>query len=486
MTTWNDFLGANAGYALDLYERFQQDPASVDAATRDLFARLGPPPSTPEAAAIAPALATPAQIVPATLPATPGLDVQKVVLAARLARGIREYGHLAARVDPLGNPPPGDPMLESATHGLTEADLAALPASIVWPAAGPDDGSFLQAIERLRAMYCGSTGYDFDHVQAFEERAWLHESVESGRFSAALAADEQREVLQRLTEVEGFERFLASTFPGQKRFSIEGLDMLVPMLDLLIREAAGAGVREVLLGMAHRGRLNVLAHILGKPYVAIFTEFHLAPNKELVPSEGSTGINFGWTGDVKYHLGAARTLDAETRTVRVTLSHNPSHLEFVNPVVQGFTRAAQDDRSHPGAPMRDTQRAVAILVHGDAAFPGEGVVAEALNLGRLPGYTVGGAIHIVANNQIGFTTTAQDGRSTLYASDLAKGFEIPIVHVSADDPEACLATARMAAAYRERFGRDFLIDLVGYRRWGHNEGDEPAYTQPRMYAAIGQ
>jgi 2-oxoglutarate dehydrogenase E1 component len=257
------------------------------------------------------------------------------------------------------------------------------------------------------------------------------------------------------------------------------------MLDELIHDAAEARTREVLIGMAHRGRLNVLAHVLGKPYVKIFSEFHTAPDKEMVPSEGSAGINYGWTGDVKYHLGARKTVrESELAQVALTLAHNPSHLEFVNPVVEGFTRAAQEQRDAPGEPALYVDKALCVTIHGDAAFPGEGVVAETLNLSRLPGYQTGGTIHIIANNQIGFTTAADQSRSTLYASDLAKGFEIPIIHVNADDPEACLSAAALSHAYRQHYHKDFLIDLVGYRRWGHNEGDEPAFTQPLLYNSI--
>ena len=497
MITWDIFYGPNAGYALDLYERYRQDPESVDAATRTFFDAAPPPPDIAAlldgTAPAAPVTASPAPTVTGSVaPVAPpapvaGSDVLKVVLAARLARSIREYGHLDAQLDPLGSSPPGDPMLDLKTHGITELDLAALPATIVWPKAGPDAGSCLDAINRLRAIYCGPLGYDFDHVQDFTERAWLQEAVETGRYRQPLPTEERRELLKRLTQVESFERFLHATFQGQKRFSIEGTDTLVPMLDDLIHDAAGAGTREVLLGMAHRGRLNVLAHILGKPYKAIFSEFHSAPNKELVPSEGSRGINYGWTGDVKYHLGAKRVVrEGDLARVQITMAHNASHLEFVNPVIEGFTRAAQDDRRQRGAPQQNPDRALCITIHGDAAFPGEGVVAETLNLSRLPGYATGGTVHIIANNQLGFTTEPSDDRSTLYASDLAKGFEIPIIHVNADEPEACLTAARLAHAYRDRYHKDFLIDLVGYRRWGHNEGDEPSFTQPTLYEAIGK
>lgn len=493
---WDLFYGPNAGYALELYERFQQDPTSVDPATRSFFERHGAP--VPEQEVMRSASLNKVSSPPGTVP--PGMvvaagrpqfsarsDVARIVGAARLARSIREYGHLQAHIDPLGTPGPGDPMLEAKTHGLTDADLAALPATIVWPLAGPEQGTCLDAIKQLRALYSGTIGYDFDHVQDYEERSWLVEQVEQGTFYHPLALGERQTLLERLTEVEEFERFLHSTFQGQKRFSVEGNDTLIPMLDELVHQAAQVDTREVLIGMAHRGRLSVLAYVLGKPYAAIFSEFHHAPNKELVPSEGSRGINEGWTGDVKYHLGARRTIrEGEMVDVQITLAHNPSHLEVINPTVMGATRSAQEDRQQRGVPRLDLDRALSVTIHGDAAFPGEGVVSETLNMSRLPGYQVGGTIHIIVNNQIGFTTNARDARSTLYASDLAKGFEIPIIHVNGDDPEACLATIRLAHAYRQRFHKDFLIDLVGYRRWGHNEGDDPTYTQPLMYAKIAK
>jgi 2-oxoglutarate dehydrogenase E1 component len=490
MDDWLTFFGPNAGYAQELYERYQQDPESVDAATRAFFDRSSPPPSPAPGAelALAPALST----MPGTASRAAGgvteREIRLIVGAAKLARMIRQYGHLAARLDPLGSQPPGKESLTLAAHGLTEADLAQLPASIVWPkddTHGARDAH--EAIEILRTLYSGALGYEFAHIQDEQERNWLQDAVESGAFHQPLAREERRDVLRRLTEVEAFERFLHNTFTGQKRFSIEGLDALVPMLDDLIHSAAEAGTREVLLGMAHRGRLNVLAHVLGKPYARIFSEFHTAPDKEMVPSEGSAGINYGWTGDVKYHLGARKLVrESELAQVALTLAPNPSHLEFVNPVVEGFTRAAQDRREKRGAPTQNTDKALCVTIHGDAAFPGEGVVAETLNLSRLPGYQTGGTLHIIANNQIGFTTAADQGRSTLYASDLAKGFEMPIIHVNADDPEACLSATRLAHAYRQRYHKDFLIDLVGYRRWGHNEGDEPAFTQPRLYASIAE
>jgi 2-oxoglutarate dehydrogenase E1 component len=506
--------GPNVGYALELYERYLADPESVDAATRSFFEHLGPlddgqgfeatlarpttetptasgnghvagpPPAVERSTSSAPPRQAAAAPKPgAPTQALPGAQVLKVVTAARLARGIREYGHLCARIDPLGELRPGDPMLEAATHHLADDDLRALPATIVWPSAGPELASCLEAIDRLRQIYCGPIGYDFDHIQDFGERAWLHTVVESGTFRTPLSPDQKRTLLRRLTEVEGFERFMHTVYQGQKRFSIEGNDMLIPMLDSIVRRAGDAGTREILIGMAHRGRLDVLAHILGKPIGLILSGFQTAARQDITAPIDETDER--WTGDVKYHMGWHNAIELDAgRRLDITLADNPSHLEVIDPVIAGFARAAQDDRSHGGAPVQDVKRALPVTIHGDAAFPGEGVVAETLNLSALEGYETGGTIRIIVNNQVGFTTGADEGRSTLYASDLAKGFEIPIVHVNADDAEACLHCVRLAHAYREKFHKDFLIDLIGYRRWGHNEGDEPSFTQPRMYAQI--
>jgi 2-oxoglutarate dehydrogenase E1 component len=454
------FSGPNAGYLMELYERYLADPAAVDADTAAYFAQYGPPDG--------------AEAVPSE---QPPLDVTRVVGAARLIRYIRELGHLAARIDPLGSDPPGDPGLELVTHGVTTADLAALPAHIIRGPLASQVRDAAEGVERLRQIYSGPIGYETDQIQNYEERNWIRDAAESRRFFGGMDAERQREILDRLTEVESFERFLHKTFPGQKRFSIEGTDVAVPVIDAIIRNAAAAGTREVVLGMAHRGRLNVLAHILGKPYSSILGEFHTPDfNKDTY---------LGWTGDVKYHLGARKAYrDSGISEMPITLAPNPSHLEFVNPVIVGRARAAQEKRTRPGYPYEDEQESLAIAIHGDAAFPGQGIVAETLNMSGLKGYHIGGTIHIILNNQVGFTTNPGDSRSTLYASDLARGFEMPVVHVNADDPEACVAVARMAWAYREKFQKDFVIDLVGYRRWGHNEGDEPEFTQPRLYEKI--
>lgn len=461
MSDWQQFHGPNAGYLIELYERFLVDPEALDPATREFFAQWQP------------------ELEAATTPEPEGaaLDVTRVVGAARLIRYLREMGHLAARIDPLGSDPPGDPGLELVSHGVTLADLAALPAHIIRGPLASQIRDAADGVERLRQIYCGPIGYETDQIQNWEERGWIRDAAESRCFFAHFDADRQRELLDRLTEVESFERFVHKTFPGQKRFSIEGCDMLVPVVDAIIRNAAAAGTREVVIGMAHRGRINVLAHILGKPYFSILGEFH--------SPDYTKDTYLGWTGDVKYHLGARKAYrESGVSEMPITLAPNPSHLEFVNPVIIGRARAAQEKRTRPGYPYEDEKESVAILIHGDAAFPGQGIVAETLNLSRLEGYHVGGTIHVILNNQIGFTTDYQDSRSSLYASDLARGFEMPVIHVNADEPESCIAVARMAWAYRERFQKDILIDLVGYRRWGHNEGDEPEFTQPRMYERI--
>lgn len=471
---WEDFYGPNLGYALELYDQYAEDPDSIDPDLKDMFDELGAPPSQ-----IKEASETKEQgRVTADL-------IQKIAAAVKLAEDIRTYGHLNASVNPLRKDPKKSELFPLSEYGLTEEEMKAIPVSVICKDAPANITNGLEAIQHLRNTYKRTISFEFDHVHDFEERAWITKMVESGELFRKNSPEKLSAVLERLTEVEGFEQFLHRTFVGQKRFSIEGLDALVPVLDDIIAQSVKAGTTNVNIGMAHRGRLNVLAHVLGKPYEIIFSEFQHAPNKDLVPSEGSTGISYGWTGDVKYHLGADRQLqDAETKSARITLANNPSHLEFINPIVEGSTRAAQETRTQKGYPVQDETKSLAILIHGDAAFPGEGIVAETLNLSSLKGYQVGGAIHIIANNMIGFTTESDESRSTKYASDLAKGYEIPIVHVNADDPEACLSAVKFAVEYRKRFNKDFLIDLIGYRRYGHNEMDEPSTTQPMLYDAV--
>jgi 2-oxoglutarate dehydrogenase E1 component len=469
MTGYSDFHGPNAAYVLDLYERYQRNPQAVDPATRAFFAEWQPPPTDGRAA----------ERVNGAAPPTLGAD--KVAAAANLAQAIREYGHLAAQLDPLGDPPPGDPSLDLAYHGIGEEELRQLPASIIGGPIGVTAHDAWAAVQMLRQVYSTTTGYDYDHIRLVDEREWLRQAAEAGRFRPPQQPIDEVALLERLTQVEGFEHFLQRSFPGKTRFSIEGLDIMVPMLDEIIAQCVGSGIYKILLGMAHRGRLNVLAHVLQKPYRQILLEFKDPSISDFYSEVGA----LGYTGDVKYHAGADRKLrQGEAIDLLVRMAPNPSHLEHVNPVVEGMARAAGSLTDQPGPPRIDPGRTVPILIHGDAAFPGQGIVAETLNLSRLAGYSAGGTIHIIANNQIGFTTETRDARSTLYASDLAKGFKIPIVHVNADDPLACIEAARLAVAYCNRFEKDFLIDLVGYRRYGHNEGDEPRFTQPAMYERI--
>jgi len=484
MNDLETFYGPNAGYVLDLYDQYRQDPASVDADTRATFDTWDSEPldinQVPQTTRT---VQFPNDDVPVEEAMVPQ-QVSHIVAASALAHAIRERGHLGAQLDPLGREPLGDPALLPETHGLTNEDLTQLPPSIVGGHAAENASNALEAINALRSMYSGTISYEFDQVKSSEERRWLRDAVGLRLYHSIPGSVEARKLLKRLTQVEGFERYLHQSFVGQKRFSIEGTDTLIPMLDEIIHGAIDSETHEVIIGMAHRGRLNVLAHILGKPYGAILTEFSHAKHEEGVPLTDTFG--FGWTGDVKYHLGAEHVLgeDASHVALKIVLAPNPSHLEFVNPVIEGMTRAAQETRSVAGSPILDVDHTLPIVIHGDAAFPGEGIVAETLNLWHLHGYWVGGTIHIIANNQIGFTTNSDDSRSTHFASDLAKGFELPIIHANADDPYACLTAVRIAHAYRDRFHKDVLVDLVGYRRWGHNEGDEPAFTQPRMYENI--
>ena len=436
-----------------------------------------------------------AQSLGVTLPATPGAPSPKrvagtaaqdtvapemlyhVAAAMALVKAFRMHGHLAARLDPLGTDPIGDPALDPASLGLTPAIMENIPSKVLRIAV--PGRTLAESLPFLQATYCGTMAYEIEHISTHEERVWLREKIESGAYRQPLPPERQRWLLQRLTEVETLERFLHKAYLGQKRFSIEGVDLLVPMLDLTIESAAKSGARDVVIGMAHRGRLNVLAHTIGRPYETIFAEFEGGRQVE-----GGQLTPDGGTGDVKYHHGAEGAYVTDGgKAITVSLSPNPSHLEYVSPVVDGRARAKQTQRRGREA-HHDPTAALPVAIHGDAAFAGQGVVAETLNLGALKGYRTGGTLHLITNNQVGFTTDMEDARSTRYASDLAKGFDIPIIHVNADDAEACLSAVRLAMAYRDRFHQDVVIDLVGYRRHGHNEGDEPAYTQPLMYDRI--
>ncbi|MCM3453288.1 2-oxoglutarate dehydrogenase E1 component [Heyndrickxia oleronia] len=476
---WESFSGPNLGYVMEVYEQFVNDPESVDPEMKVLFEEWGSPTISEEG------LTTHGQAdISFQLPTNPTV-FSKMVAAVKLADNIRTYGHLAADINPLNDRKKDTRRIELSEFDLTEEDLKNIPASFICPDAPATVKNGLDAINHLKSVYTKKLAFEFYQVHDLEEKNWLQRTVESGGLLPELTKEQKIAILKRLSEVEGFEKFIHRTFVGQKRFSIEGLDSLVPLMDQIIHSSVKTGARTVNIGMAHRGRLNVLAHILEKPYELIFAEFQHAPNKDLIPSEGSIGITYGWTGDVKYHLGADRRVkDENTTTTRIVLANNPSHLEVASPIVEGYTRAAQEQRNVAGYPTQDTDSSYAILVHGDAAFPGQGIVAETLNMSGLKGFHTGGSIHIIANNMIGFTTESYDSRSTKYASDTAKGFEIPIIHVNADDPEAVLAAATLAYEYRNRFHKDFLIDLVGYRRFGHNEMDEPMVTNPLMYNIV--
>ncbi len=448
------FDSYNAGYAQEVYEAYIRDPSSVDGRWRGVFG-LDPAESG---------------LIPVGQVGAPSrAQLRAAMAAAELVDAYRLHGHTAAGLDPLGGDPRSHPMLSLEFHGIRSDDLGTIPASLL--DLGDPGTSMQEVMSWLEATYTSTIGYEFEHLEDPTRREWLRRRIEGGSHRRDLTVEEKKRLLSRLTEVTALEQFLHRAYLGQKRFSIEGTDMLVPILDLAIERAASAGARQVVLGMAHRGRLNVLAHVLGRPYEKILAEFE---GKQL----GSG------TGDVKYHLGEEGTYATVSgQPLTVTMAPNPSHLEFVNPVVEGIARAKQTDRG--GRELtQDVLRVLPIVMHGDAAFAGQGIVAETLNLARLTGYETGGTLHIIVNNQIGFTTDPDEGRSTNYASDLARGFDIPVLHVNADDPEACLAVVRLAMEYRTEFRADVLIDLVGYRRYGHNEGDEPAYTQPRMYARV--
>src|SRR5690625_2336408 len=400
---------------------------------------------------------------------------------------IRRFGHREADIYAVGGWDEKTNLLNPETYNITNDDLKDIPASWVLNQAPAQLETAADVVEFLLEKYTGKISFEYDHVNSDEERKWFLEQIESDKYEINLTDEEKKQLLERLVEVEGFEHFLQKTFVGQKRFSIEGLEAMVPVLDRIVQSANNDKIENIMMGMAHRGRLSVLAHVLGKPLESIFSEFQHAPDKELVPSEGSTGINYGWTGDVKYHFGATKEVKyGDESSTRIILAHNPSHLEFVNPIVAGFTRAVQDDRTKNGFPIQDLHKGFSVLIHGDAAFIGEGIVAETLNLSGLQGYHTGGTIHIIANNLIGYTTPQNEGRSTRYASDLAKGFEIPVIHVNADDPYACISAIKLAYDYRKKFHKDIVIDLVGYRRYGHNEMDEPRATQPLLYKEIDQ
>jgi multifunctional 2-oxoglutarate metabolism enzyme len=394
--------------------------------------------------------------------------LEKQMAVATLIRVYRVRGHLIADLDPLRwKEPQMAPELDPATYGLTIWDLDR--EFLTGGLAGSDKLALSEILRVLRDAYCRTSGVEYMHIQDLDEQHWIQEHVESAT-AVDLDTEDQRHILGRLNAAEAFEKFLGTKWVGQKRFSLEGGESLIPVLDAILEQAADDGLDGAVMGMSHRGRLNVLANIVGKSYEQIFKDFEGIPDPTAV--QGS--------GDVKYHLGQAGKFHSRAgKEIPVEVAANPSHLEAVDPVVEGMVRAQQDQINEPEA-----FSVLPILMHGDAAFAGQGVVAETLNMSDIKGYRVGGTIHIIVNNQIGFTTTPEAARSGFYASDVGKIVQAPIFHVNGDDPEACVRVARLAYAYRQRFHKDVVIDLVCYRRHGHNEGDDPSYTQPLMYAKI--
>ncbi|QPQ35687.1 2-oxoglutarate dehydrogenase E1 component [Lysinibacillus sp. JNUCC-52] len=468
---WSAFSGPNLGYVMEQYDLFLQSPEEVEPELVSLFQQFGAPVEVEGDVAVVSGSAAPAG------------DYKKVLAAVKLADVIRTQGHLAADIYPLKNRALQTAQIEESAFNLSPADLAEIPAAIFFKdvPAGVKNGK--DAIDFLKSVYTDKVAFEYGHVVATEEREWIQAQVESGSLKQALTSDEKKALLDRLTRVENFEKFIHKTFVGQKRFSGEGLDTQIVLFDEILKTVEANNVENVRIGMAHRGRLNVLTHILNKPYDMMFSDFAHVSNDLFMPEHGRLEITKGWTGDVKYHMGASYTRESG---MNVKLAYNPSHLEVGNPVVLGATRATQDDTSKPGQAVHNPAKGLGILVHGDAAFPGQGIVTEVLNYSKTEGFSTGGTIHIIANNMIGFTTELQDSRSSVYSSDPAKGYEVPVVHVNADSPEAVSQVGRFAASYRQKFGKDIVVDLIGYRRHGHNETDDPTVTNPETYKLVAK
>jgi len=470
----HEHVPLNLAFMETLYEDWQRDPLSVPEEWREYFESL-------------PAMARPAQHGPSFRPPSlfhPTKDAcetcavirQEADVAARqdrvdqFVRAYRVRGHLIARLDPLGLPRPPHPELDPSHYGLTEEDMGKVVSSRTI-AGSPGALTLREVYERLKNTYCRSIGAQYMHIDDIRPKMWLQDRMEASQNRIHLTRDEQLRLLTKLTDAVVFEEFIHRKYVGAKRFSLEGAESLIPLLDIAVETAAEHGVDDIVFGMAHRGRINVLANIVGKSPAQIFREF-----------DDNDPENYFGRGDVKYHLGfTSDKACANGRSVHLTLSFNPSHLEFVDPVAVGRMRAKQDRRRDA-----DRTRGLTILIHGDAAFAGQGIVQETLNMSELAGYATGGTLHVIVNNQIGFTTNPEESRSTTYATDVAKMLQVPIFHVNGEDPEAVAQVIHLAMDYRREFHRDVVIDMYAYRRYGHNEGDEPEFTQPRMYAAIKQ
>ncbi|HSE13525.1 MAG TPA: 2-oxoglutarate dehydrogenase E1 component, partial [Rudaea sp.] len=482
--------GGNAAFVEDMYEAYLRDAAAVAPEWRKYFdtfrgREAGDVPHSDAIARIeiAQKLNGHAQVAPAHAGADAQAQKQAAVL--KLVTAYRSRGHLAAQLDPLDlehRLAPADlqalgllsrpqaPDLDPASHGLGAADMET--EFNTGFLAGPQRLKLKDLITRLKATYAASIGAEFMHIADAERRRWVHEQIERAGGDYALNADEKKDLLEKLVQADGLERYLHTKYVGQKRFSLEGGDSLIPLVDELLDRGGSDGLRDFVIGMAHRGRLNVLVNILGKAPEKLFAEFEGKFEHADDPAH---------SGDVKYHMGfSADVRTAAGRTVHVVLAFNPSHLEIVNPVVTGSVRARQTHRHDTGL-----EQVIPVLIHGDAAFAGQGVNMELFNMSQARGFAVGGTIHIVVNNQVGFTiSNTHDSRSTMYCTDVAKMVGAPVFHVNGDDPEAVMFVARLAFDYRRRFKRDVVIDLVCYRRHGHNEADEPAATQPQMYQVI--
>ena len=467
-------FGGNAAFLETLYEQYLRDPASVEERWRNYFEQLPGPTGHEQAQGPIEAELAERARQPRALAAAPAAsgDARQAAVS-RLIQIWTNRGHLVAKLDPLGlTQRPRPHVLDLEYYGLSNADLEAEYFTGSRTEAVPQRMKLRDILQQLEAIYSGTVGAEFTHVSNSEERLWLQDRFQESRLRQRLSTEEKRNILWQLTAAEGLERYLHTRFVGQKRFSLEGGETLIPMLDDLIQCCGPSSIEEVIIGMAHRGRLNVLVNLLGKPPSLLFSEFE--GNYDLSHLKGS--------GDVKYHKGFSADLRTPAGNVHAVLAFNPSHLEVVNPVVEGSVRARQERRNDARG-----EHVLPILVHGDAAFAGQGVVMETMQLSQARGYYTGGTLHLVINNQIGFTTSAvDDARSTLYCSDVAKMLEAPIFHVNGDDPEAAVLVMRLALEYRERFHKDVVIDLVCYRRLGHNEADEPAATQPQMYQVIRQ
>ena len=473
----------NLAFADELYRSYLADPSSVEPAWRELFETMG---VEPAASPVVPARTAAAPLEPAgpvpVHPASPAYvaailppcaENHDAELASRqaavdqLVRSYRSRGHTAARIDPLDMPRPHHPELEPSYYGLTDASLGCGFSTDLF--GGTQVRPLAEILACLRDTYCRTIGAQFTHIDDLGVRRWLQHRMESSRNRSPLSRAEQLRILTRLTDAVIFEEFIQTKFPGAKSFSLEGGESLIPLLDLAIEKAGEQGIDQIVLGMAHRGRLNVLANVVGKSPQEIFREFEDADPRQ-----------HQYRGDVKYHLGYNGDWQtAAGRSVHLSLCFNPSHLEFVNPVALGRMRAKQD---RAGDVLR--VHGMVVQIHGDAAFAGEGIIQETLNLSELESYTVGGAVHVIVNNQIGFTTDPRQSCSSTYTTDVAKMLQIPIFHVNGEDPEAVAQVVRLALDFRLAFRRDVVIDMWCYRRRGHNESDEPAFTQPLLYRAI--